>query len=217
MLEALKSLTDDLARVHKLFFMSLEFKGVGKRFGARPVLRSLSAQIEVGECVAVVGRNGSGKSTLLRLVAGLLAPSRGEIFWKGASTRENCALSAPDAPLTRELSCLENLQFFNQSRKSDAVLRELLQKWELKGRENDLAGDLSSGLRARLGLCVADFHAQSGSPILLLDEPSANLDETGRILVENLIGEQKSRGIVLLATNDARDLELCGRILRVSD
>ena len=196
--------------------MALQLKTVGKRFGARPVLRSLSAQIEAGECVGVVGRNGSGKSTLLRLVAGLIAPSRGEIWWEGASTRGKCALSAPDAPLARELSCLENLQFFAQNG-SESQLRELLKNWELKGRERDLAGDLSSGLRARLGLCVADYYSQNGAPILLLDEPTANLDEGGRALVENLVKSHQTRGIVLLATNDERDLGLCERILEVSD
>ncbi|HEX8465013.1 MAG TPA: ATP-binding cassette domain-containing protein, partial [Abditibacterium sp.] len=149
---------------------------------------------------------GAGKSTLLRLVAGLLAPSRGEVNWQGASTRGQCALSAPDAPLYRELTCLENLRFFAQNARDEAILRAHLQKFDLESRADDLAGDLSSGLRARLQLAVAAWFE---APILLLDEPSANLDESGRELVQNLIAAQRSRGITLLATNDARDLSWC--------
>jgi ABC-type multidrug transport system ATPase subunit len=188
----------------------LEAKDLSKRFGARIVLRNLEFQVSEGQCIAVVGRNGAGKSTLLRLVAGLVAPSRGEVAWNGAAPRPFCALAAPDAPLYRELTCLENLRFFSQNAAGVDRLREHLASWDLENRADDLAGDLSSGLRARLQLAVAACFER---PILLLDEPSANLDESGRELVKTLLESQKSRGVTLLATNDPRDLELCeGRI-----
>ncbi len=185
---------------------------VFKRYESRLVLRDLSFEIAPGSCVAVLGPNGAGKSTLLRLVAGLLTPSRGEILWRGAATRGQCALSAPDAPVYRELSCLENLKFFSGGADNEA-LRTHLSNWNLGQRANDLAGELSSGLRARLGLAVAAWFE---SPILLLDEPSANLDEAGRELVQTLIAAQRARGVTLLATNDARDLSWCDGEVRVS-
>lgn len=187
----------------------LQAHELSKRFGARLILRQLSFEIGSGRCVAVVGRNGAGKSTLLRLVAGLLTPTRGAVSWNGASTRDFCALAAPDAPLYRELSCVENLRFFAQTR-DEARLQKHLQSWDLGTRRDDLAGDLSSGLRARLQLCVAAWFER---PILLLDEPSANLDSGGRALVAGLVQQQRARGVTLLATNDPRDLESCdGRI-----
>jgi heme exporter protein A len=196
--------------VATVFSFMLEAKALSKRFGARIVLKNLNFQVQSGQCLAVVGRNGAGKSTLLRLVAGLVEPSRGEVQWDGAKPRAFCALAAPDAPLYRELTCLENLQFFARGAADTAALTTHLQKWDLEGRAGDLAGDLSSGLRARLQLAVAAWFER---PILLLDEPSANLDESGRGLVERLIGAQRERGIVLLATNDSRDFEWCdGRI-----
>jgi heme exporter protein A len=187
----------------------LKAVSLSKRFGTRIVLKNLDFSLDSGACVAVVGRNGAGKSTLLRLVAGLLEPSRGEIHWNSQKPRAFCALAAPDAPLYRELSCLENLRFFAQTRDETALVAHLA-KWELERRAHDLAGDLSSGLRSRLQLAVASWFER---PILLLDEPSANLDESGRSLVEKLIVEQKTRGITLLATNDSRDFAWCdGRI-----
>ncbi len=190
----------------------LEARQISHRFGARIVLKNLAFRVESGSCIAIVGRNGAGKSTLLRLVAGLVVPSRGEIRWNGGQTRPFCALAAPDAPLYRELSCLENLQFFSQSPNA-AQLRDHLREWDLEARASDYVGDLSSGLRVRLQLAVAAWFER---PILLLDEPSANLDVGGRELVKRLVETQKSRGVTLLATNDARDLELCDTRIEIA-
>jgi heme exporter protein A len=199
---------------------------LGKRYGSRVVFKNLEFSLTSGTVVAVLGANGAGKSTLLRLAAGLLRPDAGEIKVQGASSslnvisgaelRASCGLSAPDAPLYRELSCLENLEFFAQARgvnhQNEALLSHL-EKFALRARRDDLAGDLSSGLRARLQLAVATLH---NPPILLLDEPSANLDEAGRALLKQVLEEQRKRGLALVATNDTRDLELCDRQIVIS-
>ena len=198
-------------------------RGVGKRYGARVVLRRLNFDIAAGGVAAVVGRNGSGKSTLLRVVAALTNLDAGSIEWQendasltGEAMRSLCGLCAPDVPLYRELTCGENLQFWSQLRPastcSEEDLRARLENWELGARWNDLAGDLSSGLRARLALCVATLHAP---PVLLLDEPGANLDAAGRLLLQRALEEQRARGVALLATNDAREIELCDCTIEV--
>lgn len=195
---------------------------VAKRFGMRPVLRGVSFEVPVGKVVAVTGHNGAGKSTLLRIVASLVATSAGQMRWhEGARARTpheyraQVGLFAPDAPVYRELSALENLQFFARARgaqTSDSELCDHLAQFALRERQNDLAGDLSSGLRARLGFAAATLHAPQ---ILLLDEPSANLDEAGRALVRTVLEAQRRRGIALLATNDTRDLDLCDGYLEL--
>ncbi len=197
--------------------MSLRAEKVGKRFGSRVVLRDASFEVTLGSVLGVVGRNGAGKSTLLRIVCGLVAPSRGQVLWNGSATRAQCALFAPDAPLYRELTCLENLRFWTHSRQSNDELRAHLRDFALGERAHDFAGDLSSGLRARLGLCVAAWHAQNDHPVLLLDEPTANLDEAGRALVATLVEKHRSRGVTLLATNDARDLALCNAVFEIAE
>jgi heme exporter protein A len=77
-----------------------------------------------------------------------------------------------------------------------------LSQFGLGSRADDLAGDLSSGLRARLGLAVATLHEPR---VLLLDEPAANLDEAGRDILRRVLDAQRTRGIALVATNDARE------------
>lgn len=202
---------------------SLQSLKLGKRYGARVVFKNLDFTARKGSVTAILGANGAGKSTLLRIVAGLLRPDAGEIKYftpqseiSGGQLREVCGLSAPDAPVYRELTCLENLEFFAQARGVDygeAALLSHLEKFALQTRRHDFAGDLSSGLRARLQLAVAMLHAP---PVLLLDEPSANLDEAGRALLKRILEEQRVSGLALVATNDSRDLELCDAKIAVS-
>lgn len=183
----------------------LRVQNLSHRFENRVVLRNFYLELERGSCCAILGANGSGKSTFLRIVAGLLSPTRGSVSWQGKSLRGACALAAPDAPLARDLTVEENLRFFART----ATLDELklhLERWGLGSRADDLTGELSSGLRVRLQLAVAAWFKPA---VLLLDEPSANLDEKGRELVARLLVEQKARGVTLLATNDSRDLKWC--------
>jgi len=183
----------------------LQVQNLGKRYGSRLVLRNVSFEAEPGQVIAVLGANGAGKSTLLRLVCGLTPPSEGRVLWHGASPRGHCALAAPGAPVYRELTCLENLSFFAQGASTEALTSHL-GRWGLEKRTQDLASDLSSGLRARLQLSVAAWFEPG---VLFLDEPTENLDAAGRELVEKLVGEQRGRGVTLLATNDPRDVALC--------
>jgi ABC-type multidrug transport system ATPase subunit len=195
----------------------LKASNLGKRFGSRVVLRAVSFEVVPGEVVAVVGRNGAGKSTLLKLAAGLLQPAAGRIDWleNGEAPDEEerpfrCGLCAPDAPLYKELTVGENLEFWAQMRGgcSIEILQGHLERFQLRTRWHDLAGELSSGLRARLQLAVATLHCPS---ILLLDEPGANFDEAGRELLREVLAEQRQRGVTLVATNDPREAELCDR------
>jgi heme exporter protein A len=198
---------------------------LGKRYGSRVVFRNLSFTASPGSVVAVLGSNGSGKSTLLKIIAGLVAPTVGAVAWRAAEIENAgakhqaatplkwlCGLAAPDAPVYRELMVLENLEFFARARAGHARdvapdrLERHLETFELEGRRRDFAGELSSGLRARLQLAVATWHAP---PLLLLDEPSANLDEAGRAILRRVVAEQRKRGLALVATNDTRDLEMC--------
>ena len=191
----------------------LRARGLAKRFGARRVFGPLDFEVASGKVIAVIGRNGAGKSTLLKIVAGLERASRGEIVWRDQKSEDQqrllCGLAAPDAPHPRELSVLENLDFVSSVRGLKLGKDDLLSHLEscgLHGREHDLAGELSSGLRTRLSLSIATLHAP---PILLLDEPGANLDESGRALLHRVLEVQRTRGIALVATNDAREADLC--------
>ncbi|HZT42515.1 MAG TPA: ABC transporter ATP-binding protein [Chthonomonadaceae bacterium] len=196
---------------------SVAWEGVGHRFGARSVFSDVCAQVEAGQVCVVTGPNGSGKSTLLRITAGLLQPSAGaaRISVNGqpldaVARRPHLGYVAPDLTLYRELTGAENLQFFARLRgmtlsRDDLIAR--LSAVGLRGRGRDLVSAYSSGMRQRLKYAFALLDQPS---ILLLDEPTANLDVDGAAMVEQVIAAQRRRaggGVTIIATNEPREVE----------
>ena len=202
--------------------ISLALNGLGRRFGARTVFAGISAAASAGETLVVAGPNGSGKSTLLRIIAGLLSPSAGTVsisrdgsILDPQERRGVLGFVAPDLTLYRELSGVENLQFFARLRGIElprADLAALLERVGLKGRGRDLVGDYSSGMRTRLKYAFALMHRP---PLLLLDEPTANLDSSGVATVREIVEEQRSRGIAVIATNEASETAWGDRVVRL--
>ena len=194
--------------------VSVEFARVSKRFGSRTVLASVSGTLESGQVLVVAGPNGSGKSTLLNILAGVLRPSRGEVTYRGgdgpvprARWFERLGMAAPDMSVYEELSALENLHFFARLRGlavADAVLRDLLVNLGLPAREQTrLVGTYSSGMKQRVKLAQAVLHEP---PVLMLDEPSSNLDAAGHEAVAGLVARFRPRAAVAVATNDPREI-----------
>jgi heme exporter protein A len=194
--------------------VSVEFKGVGKRFGNRSVLAAVSGTLRQGQVLVVAGPNGSGKSTLLNILAGLLRPSRGEVVYRDgdgplprARWFERLGMAAPDMSVYEELSAVENLRFFARLRglhREEAPLRALLEELGLPSREQTrVVGTYSSGMKQRVKLAQAVLHEP---PVLLLDEPSSNLDESGHEAVAALVARFRARAAVAVATNDPREM-----------
>jgi len=202
----------------------LQLEKVRHSFGSRPVLRGIYADVPAGEALVVTGPNGSGKSTLLRIIAGLLRPDSGFVRLREggrelslAERRRALGMVAPDLRLYHELTALENLRFFALLRGlelTEADLQERLEQVGLGGRGSDLVGGFSSGMRVRLKYAQAMLHEP---PLLLLDEPTANLDVQGREFVEAVIERQRQRGILILATNDPRETEHGQQVLSLGD
>lgn len=188
-------------------------------FDDREVLRSLSFTCSASS-LAITGPNGSGKSTLARILAGLLTPTEGDmqILVEGEligrdSLRNVAGLAAPDVRLYAELTVRENLAFLSQARARTIPEQRMLEALERVGlaeRADDVLAQLSSGLRQRASLAAAVLHRPQ---LLILDEPSTNLDERGMEVVRELIEEQKRCGMVVVATNDASEAALCSERL----
>ena len=195
--------------------ISIRVENVDHHFGLRRVLRDVSMQVKTGEIGVILGANGAGKSTLLKIIAGLLPPTSGaaRVIVNGAELdamqrRQFLGYVAPDLTLYRELTGAENLEFFARLRGirlERPALKEVLQRVGLKGRGRDPVGAYSSGMRQRLKYA---FALLGQPPILLLDEPTANLDVDGIAIVEQIIQAQQARpggGLVIVATNEPRE------------
>jgi heme exporter protein A len=187
---------------------SLEVKNLTKYFGARKVFKGLNFSVTEHQALAITGKNGSGKTTLLKILSGLIFPTYGEVVFnsngnrlKREKVKKTTGLVAPDLNLYDELSALENLKFLSRVQGIKIENKELVEKIEkvgLRNRKDDLVSFFSSGMKQRLKYA---FALLSDPRILLLDEPSSNLDKEGISYLEDVICQQKKRGILILATN----------------
>lgn len=152
--------------------------------------------------LAVLGRNGSGKTTLLKVLAGLVPASSGQVHRERESNLD-IGYSAVDLALYPELTPHEHLQLASALRGCEPRL-ELLDAVGLKGAESKQSSQMSTGMRARLKLALALQHQPR---VLLIDEPSACLDEEGRNMVRQVVARHAEHGSVVIATNDPSDKE----------
>jgi ABC-type multidrug transport system ATPase subunit len=178
--------------------------GLGRRFGGRRVIRDLDVDVRAGELMLVTGPNGSGKSTLLALMAGLLAPTEGEI--EVDLPRGRIGYLAHEPLVYKELTALENLDLYGrlyhvpERRETIGALLERFGLWEAR---HQLVGSFSRGMQQRLGLCRALLH---GPDLLLLDEPHAGLDASAQTLVDDLVAESAGARTLVVASHDPERL-----------
>lgn len=204
--------------------ITLRITNLTKSFGRRKIFTGISLELSPGEALVVTGRNGSGKTTFLRALAGQMRADRGSVEIRrddqpvpAEQSRHLIGLVAPDLVLYDELTARENLEFFARLRGLAPDSRrpeELLAQVGLEGRGDDLAGSFSSGMKQRLKYAYALLHRP---PILLLDEPGANLDEAGDAMVAEVVAEQKKIGILILATNEAEEIPYGDQVLRIGE
>jgi heme exporter protein A len=173
---------------------------IEKRYGSRVVLRGLSFGVERGGCLVVTGPNGSGKTTLLRLLAGLAAPTRGELTVDLHRTR--IGYLAHEPLLYRELTALENLELFGrlyrvpERRERIGMLLERFGLWEARGER---VADYSRGMVQRLALSRALLHDPE---LLVLDEPHTALDDEGAALVDRELESLAGTATLVVSTHD---------------
>ncbi|OPZ63763.1 MAG: putative ABC transporter ATP-binding protein YxlF [Firmicutes bacterium ADurb.Bin506] len=191
----------------------LSLDQVSRTFGSRRALKPLTASVSTGQVMVVTGPNGSGKSTLLKIVARLMRPTSGRVTWRSdgkelgiEASRTLLGMVSPDLTLYDELTAIENLAFFSRVRgvagtraSSERILAEL----GLAGRGDDLVGAFSSGMKQRLKFAFALMHRPR---LLLLDEPTSNLDEQGVLMVRGLIEAARNDTCIVIATNEPEEV-----------
>lgn len=203
--------------------IQLSTKGLGQQFGRLVLFREMEVTLHGGESVAVTGANGSGKSTLLRILLGLLTPTVGEVQLQvdaeavpRADRARKMGLVAPYLGVYDALSARENLAFLAQARRvsdPDRRIAAVLDRVGLAARADDLVDTYSSGMRQRVKVAAALLHRP---PVLLLDEPSTNLDAPGREMVQAVQDEHLRRGgLLVVATNRASEAKERDRIIDI--
>ncbi|XP_026419818.1 protein TRIGALACTOSYLDIACYLGLYCEROL 3, chloroplastic-like [Papaver somniferum] len=192
----------------------IECRDVYKSFGEKHILNGVSFKIRHGEAVGIIGPSGTGKSTVLKIIAGLLAPDKGEVYIRGRKRRGlisdddmsglRIGLVFQSAALFDSLTVRENVGFllYENSDMSEDQISELvtenLAAVGLKGVEERMPSELSGGMKKRVALArsiIFDNTSESVEPeVLLYDEPTAGLDPIASTVVEDLIRSVHFKG-----------------------
>lgn len=197
--------------------MKIEAKRIQKKYRRKEVLKEASFEAESGMCVGILGSNGSGKSTLLAVLAGVQRRGGGEFLCDGKNLFEKPKLLAKltgyvpqGTPLLEELSAWDNLRLWYDKETLERELsRGVLAMLGISDFVKMRVDRMSGGMKKRLSIGCAVAHSPQ---ILLLDEPSAALDLVCRERISVYFRQHKAKGgILILATHDTQELDLCDR------
>ncbi len=203
--------------------MRVELQDVGKRYRYEWVLRNLTATFQGGKQYAISGPNGSGKSTLLRILSGHLSPSKGSIsFYQGSERLDisdvyrHLSYAAPYIELIEALTLREAIRFQGRFKPllQNLNTEQLIDLLDLRRARDKQIRNFSSGMkqRVKLGLAIC-----ADSDLLLLDEPTSNLDEQGIRWYRDLIQRFSGDRLVIIASNASVDFDFCQERLQVTD
>lgn len=204
----------------KLQEAALSLHNIEMRFGAKAVLKGINLHVDPGQFLAVVGKSGSGKSTMLRLIAGLDAPTNGQILMDGKPLRGLNLRSRTmfqDARLLPWQRILNNVAIGLQGRHWESTARDALAKVGLSDRASEYPSVLSGGERQRVALARA---LVTRPALLLLDEPLGALDALTRIEMQRLLESIwiENRFTAVLITHDVEEaISLADRVVLIEN
>lgn len=200
--------------------MKISLQNAGKRFNRDWIFRSCSLDFLPGKRYAITGPNGSGKSTLLQVIAGATTHSEGNIIYTnndGKNITEpylHTAIAAPYLELIEEMTATEMLQFHSAFKPLSLPVPQMLSAVQLEKSAAKQIRYFSSGMKQRLKLAQAFF---SDVPVLLLDEPTTNLDADGIALYRGLIQQQPGEKLIIISSNVPAEYDFCDETIRVEE
>jgi ABC-2 type transport system ATP-binding protein len=199
----------------------IESSGLTRNFGKTTAVEDLTLKVEAGEVLGFLGPNGAGKTTTIRMLAGMIAPTKGYAIVAGHRTdrdveqlHEVVGMLTQAPGLYDRLSARRNLEYFASfypSIESQSQVEKYLKLMGLWERRDGKVGTFSKGMKQRLALARALVHEPR---VLFLDEPTAGLDPEVAGEVRQLIDSLHEEGrTVFLSTHNLNEAEmLCGRV-----
>lgn len=202
----------------------IEIKGLSKSFGTVSAVNNLSLSIGKGEIFGLLGENGAGKTTTLRMLATMLQPTSGTAVLNGYDIQKESGkvrgeigiLFGGESGLYNRLTVAENISYFAELNNMDKEyikkrIKYLTEIFEMEEYINKPAGKLSKGMRQKAAFARAIVHDPN---ILLLDEPSAGLDVSAMIVIQDFIKMQNKLGkTIIFSSHTMSEVDkLCDRI-----
>jgi ABC-type multidrug transport system ATPase subunit len=202
--------------------MDIHLTQIAKRYRYDWIYRDLDYHFQAGKSYAILGPNGSGKSTLIRLLSGHLTPSKGKIRFEHNGTiippdeiYRHVSYAAPYIDVIEELTLTETIAFHRRFKNFAADLptdKDVIALLNFEKSANKQIRYFSSGMKQRLKLVLSIC---TDTPLLLLDEPTTNLDQQGFDWYRNLIERYKKDRLVIVASNVKMDYEFCEAFLEM--
>ncbi|MAS38970.1 MAG: hypothetical protein CMB84_03115 [Flammeovirgaceae bacterium] len=189
--------------------MEINFDNVSKKFGSNYILKNFTASFKK-KSYAITGNNGSGKTTLLKLIANLLIPSEGKISYlendlnlEKEIISKKIFFSSPYQELVEEMTIKEFLLFHYKFRKYIDEPLKVLSFFKIESFRDCTIKNLSSGTEQKLKLLIS---FNTISDFILLDEPTTNLDNNGKIIYRDAYRKYSDKRGIIIATNSKDDI-----------
>jgi ABC-type multidrug transport system ATPase subunit len=202
---------------------TVQVKNASKRFHNEWIFKNLDLELYSGDTLAITGGNGSGKSTLLKCLSGAIPLTSGTIQYQAGSTQiseehwfRSLALATPYLELPEEFTLSEVINFHFQFKNplQNRTNTEILEVLGLEKHKSKAISQFSSGMKQRVKLALAIF---SEVPLLLLDEPTTNLDTQGLSWYLKLIQQYSPGRILVICSNDPREYDFCEKKITLED
>jgi len=203
--------------------MTISLDKISKRFNREWIFRDINFETRKNSSIAIIGPNGSGKSTLLQIIAGNLLASSGNVTYSDNGTTipddkiyQYISFTAPYLDIIEEFTLDEFLKFHFKFKKlrSSVRIEELPEKLQLNGALHKEIKNFSTGMRQRVKLGITFF---SDAPVMLLDEPTTNLDLKGLDWYYENIEIINKEKIIFVSSNSEKEYSFCREIINVLD
>ncbi|HEY2581645.1 MAG TPA: ABC transporter ATP-binding protein [Mucilaginibacter sp.] len=203
--------------------MKITLENIGRRFNRDWIFRGVDYTFSSGKIYAILGPNGSGKSTLLQVLNGSLSPSAGNINYlfeekpvEIDDVYQHLSLAAPYLELIEEFTLSEMIDFHFKfkARMPGIDKNEIIELLAMANSKNKLIKYFSSGMKQRLKLAIAFC---SHTPMLMLDEPTSNLDTQGVDWYLNLVQKFASNRLTIICSNQEPEYSFCDEKLSITD
>lgn len=203
--------------------MKITLENTGKKYNKEWIFKNLNLEFNSPSTYVISGANGSGKSTLLKVISGFETPSKGEINYEDSKPisvekiYQNVAYTSPYISVFEDYTIKELFSFYTKLKplKDNISYQDFIEIIDLKNTKDKEIKNFSSGMKQRVKLGLAIL---SDCPILLLDEPTSNLDANAIKWYQNLIQNNLENRIVFVASNNQKDESFfCENEIKIED
>nr|WP_293834181.1 ATP-binding cassette domain-containing protein [uncultured Arsenicibacter sp.] len=203
--------------------LTITAEDIGKKYRREWIFRHVNLTLTAGTSYTFVGPNGSGKSTFLQLISGVMPATEGKLAYRlGDKTLladdwfRQVTMAAPYLELIEELTLLELLAFHQTFKpfKNGLTTETVLERMFLSHARNKEIKYFSSGMKQRVKLGLAFF---SDAPLVILDEPTANLDRQGANWYLDEVQQLGPEQILLIGSNQPEEYTFCRNVLSVME